>query len=401
MTMKTKIQLLQSPYPSVASQTVHRTVPAAGSVSGSVAVSISGLSEMRLTSVKVNLTRNLPAVFLLFVWVMLGSSMGHLLQAASPQSAIRSHKADPDTLIVAKDGSGDFTRIQDAIENAKAYPLNRLVIFIKNGIYEEQVRIAVWNPDISIIGEDREKTVIRFGSYFGQVNKGRNSTFYTATFSIEAKGITCRHLTIENTAGPVGQAIALSVSADQCLIEDCNISGNQDTFFATGINTHVYLQGCMVSGTTDFLFGDATVLLRHCTLLCKADSYIVAASTSKGQDFGFVLDRCTLLAAEGVKRVFLGRPWRPHAKTVYLNTIMGDFIAPIGWDNWRDKTNEATAYYAEYNSLAADKTSKLATGARANWTHQLTSQDISQYSIHHILGAWVDKRTPLVRRRQN
>ena len=183
-----------------------------------------------------------------------------LLQACLPLFAAPDSRppvggdAAADTIIVARDGSGKFTSIQKAIEDARSYPLKPVVIYIKKGVYNEQVRIPAWNPDITLVGEDRNQTIIRFGSYFGQVDKGRNSTFYTSTLSVEAEHVVCRHLTIENTAGPVGQAIALSVSADRCLIDDCTIKGNQDTFFATGSHTHVWLKDCDISGTTDFLF---------------------------------------------------------------------------------------------------------------------------------------------------
>lgn len=295
----------------------------------------------------------------------------------------------PDTIMVAKDGSGDFTEIQKAIEAAKSYPLNRIVIYIKKGVYTEKVRIAAWNPDLSLIGEDRDSTIIQFGDYFGSINKGRNSTFYTSTLSIEAAGVICRHLTIENTAGPVGQAIALSVLGDQCLIEDCKILGHQDTFFATGPHTHVYLNRCQISGTTDFIFGDATVLLKNCLIYCKADSYIVAASTPKDQPFGIVLDGCTIEAAAGVNRVYLGRPWRPYAKTVYLHTRMGDFITAVGWDNWRNKANESTAYYGEYQSIDMGSKKNPDMAKRASWSHQLNKKEANRYTTERILGSWV------------
>jgi pectinesterase len=325
--------------------------------------------------------------------LLLGCAFMVLMVASRGAAVKRMHASQgvglkTDTLVVAKDGTGMFNSIQKAIEATKAYPLNRIVIYIKNGIYKEQVRIPAWNPDLSLIGEDREKTVIAYGSYFNQVAKGRNSTFYTATLSVEAPGVILRHLSIDNTAGPVGQAIALSVQSDQCLVEDCNIRGNQDTFFATGSRTRVYLKNCFISGTTDFLFGDATVLLSHCGILCKADSYIVAASTNRHQAFGFVLDHCAITAAKGVKKVYLGRPWRPYARTVYLNTTMDNFIQQAGWNNWSDKANEATAYYAEYNSRGA--AGKLSTGKRVSWSHQLQRSEADQYTVENIMGDWVN-----------
>lgn len=335
-------------------------------------------------------TANYRIFLLAMLCILITGTYNQVLAASSVRIPAQFRQEMADTIIVAKDGSGDFTSIQKAIEATKAYPLNRWVIFIKNGVYREQVRIPAWNPHVSLVGESREHTIIRFGSYFGQVNKGRNSTFYTSTVSIEATDVICRHLTIENTAGPVGQAIALSVSADRCLIEDCTINGHQDTFFATGAYTHVYLKNCLISGTTDFLFGDATVLLSYCTILCKADSYIVAASTSKEQAFGFVLDHCRLHAVPGVKHVLLGRPWRPYARTVYLNTVMGDFIAPVGWDNWRSKANESTAYYGEYESRTGDAKGETHKESRARWSHQLTQREADEYTPESILGKWIE-----------
>lgn len=308
-----------------------------------------------------------------------------LMTLCYPPLQVSAQEKSPVEVVVAKDGSGDFTSIQKAIESSKSYPPKRLVIRIKNGVYEEAVRIPVWNPDITLIGESRDSTIIRQENYFGKVHKGRNSTFYTATMRIEASGIRLQHLSIENSAGPVGQAIALLVSGDRCILLDCKIKGHQDTFFATGEHTRVYLQDCYISGTTDFLFGDATVLLYKCQLYCLSDSYIVAASTNKGQPYGFVMDHCSVLAAPGVGHVLLGRPWRPYARTVWLNAQMGSFIAPAGWDNWRDTANQKTAYYAEYASKGKGARPEM----RAKWSHQLTQRQASKYAHEKILGNWI------------
>ena len=290
-----------------------------------------------------------------------------------------------DTLTVAKNGTGDFTSIQKAIEATKAYPVSPVVILIKKGIYEEKVRVPAWNTDLSLIGEDRDSTIITYGDYFKKIDRDRNSTFYTATLSIEAERVSCKNLTIINSAGPVGQALAISVSADKCLIDNCNMDGHQDTFFATGSHTHVYVKNSLVSGTTDFLFGDATVLLDSCDIFCKTGSYIVAASTNKGQPFGFVLNHCNIKAAPDVKKGLLGRTWRPYAKTVILNSELGGFVSPIGWDNWRDQANEKTSFYAEYGNKG-EGASRV---GRAKWSHELSKEEVHTYTPENILGSWV------------
>lgn len=292
---------------------------------------------------------------------------------------------------VATDGSGDFRCIQKAVEACKAYPDQRITIHIKNGIYKEKVRIPIWNPSITLVGENRDSTVIRYGDYFGSTRKGGNSTFYTATLSLEAVGTICQNLTIENSAGPVGQALALSVSGDRCQLVHCRILGNQDSFFATGESTRVYVSGCYIEGTTDFIFGDATVLFTGCQIYGKANSYITAASTNKGQLYGLVFDHCQLMAAPSVTRLILGRPWRSYAKTAYLYCQMGSFIDPKGWDNWRDPHNETTTYYAEYGTNNGEAVA-AATDGRASWAHSLTKAEAATYTIQNIFGGskpWV------------
>src|SRR5690606_11857505 len=162
-------------------------------------------------------------------------------------------------MTVAKDGSGDYVNIQDAINNAKSFPYRRVEIFIKNGVYNEKVKIHEWNTYISLIGESKEKTIIFYDDHFKKIDKGRNSTFLTYTVLVEGNDFTAKNLTIQNTAGDVGQAIALSVNADRCYIKNCNILGNQDTLYTSGEGFRQYFSNCYIEGTTDFIFGQATV----------------------------------------------------------------------------------------------------------------------------------------------
>ena len=118
--------------------------------------------------------------------------------------------------IVAKDGTGNFTTIQSAIEACKSFPYQRIRIFIKNGVYHEKVFIPSWNTKISLIGESKDSTIITYDDYFKKIDKGPNSTFYTATVLVQGNDFHAENLTIENSAGPVGQAVALAVEADRC-----------------------------------------------------------------------------------------------------------------------------------------------------------------------------------------
>src|SRR5690606_29906 len=171
----------------------------------------------------------------------------------------------------AADGSGDYLTIQEAINNTKSFPYQRITIRIKNGIYKEKIEVYEWNTNLSLIGEDPEHTVIVYDDYFKKINKGRNSTFLTPTLLVNASGTILKNLKIMNTAGPVGQAVALSITADKVKVENCSIIGNQDTVYLSGAYNKIYFKDCTIEGTTDFIFGQATTVFENCGIHSKGD----------------------------------------------------------------------------------------------------------------------------------
>ncbi|MBL6449265.1 pectin esterase [Fulvivirga sp. 29W222] len=283
--------------------------------------------------------------------------------------------------VVARDGSGDYTSIQEAINSSKAFPYQRVIIKVKNGVYREKVKVYAWNPNISLIGEDKEKTIITYDDHFKKIDLGRNSTFHTATLSVEGCSFYASNLTIRNTAGDVGQAIALSVSANKVMIENCNIEGNQDTLYTSGEGFRQYYHKCYIEGTTDFIFGNATALFSNCTIHSKADSYITAASTPQHEPFGYAFAHCTLTADEHVSKVYLGRPWRKYAKTVFVETVIGDHVVEEGWSMWSGEEDNH-AFYAEYKCTGPG----FKPESRVGWSHQLDSLEVAKYTIENILG---------------
>lgn len=285
--------------------------------------------------------------------------------------------------VVAKDGSGDYSSIQEAINDSNSFPYQRKTIFIKNGIYYEKVKIHEWNTNISLIGESKEQTIITYDDYFNKINLGKNSTFYTYTMLVEGEGFVAQNLTIQNSSGEVGQAVALTLNANKVLISNCIILGNQDTLYATGNGNKQYVKDCYIEGTTDFIFGKATVLFENCTLHSLKDSYITAAATPEDVAYGFVFKNCKLTAAPEVTAVYLGRPWRIHAKTVFLNCEMGKHIKPEGWHNWSKPEAEKTAFYAEYNSTGEGFLPK----SRVTWSHQLRKSEAKKYTLENCLGS--------------
>lgn len=289
-------------------------------------------------------------------------------------------------MVVAQDGSGDFQTIQNAINATKAFPDKRITIYIKNGVYREKVHIPSWNNKLSLIGEDVENTIITYDDYFSKIDRGRNSTFMTYTVLVEADDFYVENITIRNTAGKVGQAVALHIEGNRSVINNCRILGNQDTLYLDGEKSHQYFTQCFIEGTTDFIFGGSTALFSQCSIKSKSDSYITAASTYQGNTFGFVFLDCQLVSDENTKQVYLGRPWRNYAQTVFIRCEMGEHIRPEGWHNWKKEAAESTAFYAEFECTGSGANA----ANRVTWSHQLKQKQAKKYTPNHILGNWVE-----------
>jgi len=290
-------------------------------------------------------------------------------------------KKNVNYITVAQDGSGDFTKIQDAVYATPAFPYEKVTIFVKNGIYNEKVRIPEWNTNVVLQGESKENTIITFDDNFSKIGLGRNSTFYTYTVLVEGDDFSASNLTIKNTSGEHGQAIALSVVANRAKITNCALLGNQDTLYLSGKDAKQYFKDCYIEGTTDFIFGGATALFENCTIHSIKSSYITAASTPEGTPFGFVFKNCKLTSNPEAKDVYLGRPWRIYAKTVFINCEMGNQIKPEGWENWSKPEAEKKAFYAEYNCSGEG----FQPSKRVKWSHQLSKKEAAQYSTETIL----------------
>ncbi|WP_207494997.1 pectinesterase family protein [Aridibaculum aurantiacum] len=305
----------------------------------------------------------------------------------------------PSSFTVAKDGSGNFKTIQEAINAVRDLSQQRVTIYIKNGTYKEKVVVPTWKTNISLVGESADETIITYNDHSGKpytggvdaFGKDKHGTFTSYTVLVQGNDFSAANLTIQNTAGRVGQAVALHVEGDRVSITNCRLLGNQDTIYAATSTSRQYYSNCFIEGTTDFIFGEATCLFERCTIKSLSNSYITAASTRPG-DMGFVFIDCKLVADTGVTKVFLGRPWRPNARTVFINTEMGKHIVPAGWDNWRNPENEKTAFYAEYNSTGEGGNTTL----RVPWSNQLTRKQAKRYTIKNIFcasGSWVPTQT--------
>ncbi|MFZ5939943.1 MAG: pectinesterase family protein [Bacteroidota bacterium] len=287
--------------------------------------------------------------------------------------------AAQDTLVVAPDGSGDFITVTEAVESCRAFMETEKVILIREGIYREKVDIPSWLTHITLIGEGQDKTIISWDDYASLNNMG---TFRTWTMKVSGDYITLKDLCVENSAGPVGQAVALHVEGDRFCAMNCSIRGNQDTLFASGLHSRQHYTGCTIEGTTDFIFGPATALFDDCTIICKKDSYITAASTPADSPYGFVFRKCRIMATTGVTKVYLGRPWRDYARVLFLYCELAEQIRPEGWHNWSQPERENTAFFAEYGNSGPGAGREN----RVNWSHELSDTEAAACTTENILG---------------
>ena len=284
-----------------------------------------------------------------------------------------------DTLVVSRDGTGDFRTLQEAVESARAFMDYTVTIYVKNGVYKEKVIVPSWVENIDIIGEDRDKTII---TYDDHANINKMGTFRTYTVKVEGSDITFKNLTIENNAAQLGQAVALHTEGDRLKFINCRILGNQDTIYTGAKFTRLYFKDCYIDGTTDFIFGPSTALFENCMIHSKRNSYVTAASTPKEAKYGYIFKHCKLTAEPGVDKVYLGCPWRPYAYTLFIECELGKHIVPAGWHNWGKQSNEETARYMEYKNTGEGAN----VSERVAWSKQLTKKEAEAVTVDAIFG---------------
>lgn len=291
-------------------------------------------------------------------------------------------------IVVARDGSGDFRNIQDAIESIRAFkPGKRTTVFIKKGVYKEKVTVHTWITNVDFIGESKENTIITYDDHANINIPGtamKMGTFRTHTLLVQGNDITFQNLTIENNAEQKGQAVALHVEGDRVAFFDCIILGNQDTIYTGREQTRNYFENCYIDGTTDFIFGPSTAWFEACHIHCKRNSYITAASTPEYVKYGYIFNQCKITAEETVTKMFLGRPWRQYGMTLFMHCEMGGFIRPEGWNNWRNPENEQTARYSEFENTGEG----AAFENRVAWSKQLSKKEAKEYTLENVMGDW-------------
>lgn len=290
--------------------------------------------------------------------------------------------------VVAKDGSGDFFTVQEAVDAAPDYcKQDETTIYIKDGIYEEKVTIPTNKQRLHLIGQSAANTVITWDDYAKKLGPTgyEMGTSATSTVFLYASDFLAENLTIANSSGEgkeIGQACAITVDADRAAFINCRFIANQDTIYTYGKGQRQYFRNCWIEGTTDFIFGASTCWFEDCTILSKKNSYVTAASTPEREKFGYVFNNCRLVHNEDAVKVYLGRPWRSFAKTVFINCELGDHIVREGWHNWDKPYAEKTTFYAEYGSKGPGSASKA---ERVKWAHFLKEKDLVEYTPENVL----------------
>ncbi len=275
------------------------------------------------------------------------------------------------TAVVAKDGSGHFTTIQDAMARiGMGSPDRPATIYVRKGVYRELVYAQREKRYVRLIGEDPENTILVYGLHANMTGlDGRKiGTFRTPTLYLDADDFTVENMTIQNDAGPVGQALAVAVNGDRVLFRNCRVLGHQDTVFLN--RGRQYFEGCSIEGTTDFLFGGATAWFEDCDIHSLDSSYLTATATPPEAAFGFVFNACRVTVADG-EQSCLGRPWRDHAATLFMRCKLGAGIRPEGWHNWDKPWTEATSRYLEYQNTGPG----AERSGRVSWARELTPNE--------------------------
>jgi pectinesterase len=287
-------------------------------------------------------------------------------------------------LYVSLDGSNQFKSVQEAINAVPqtTSPTNPCIIHIKAGTYKELLHAQREKHFVHLVGEDAEKTVLTYNlsAKMPGADGKPMGTFRTPSTIIDADDFTAENLTFENSAGPVGQALALRVDGDRVAFRNCRFLGWQDTILLN--RGRQYFEECYITGHVDFIFGGATAFFEKCHIHCLTNGYITAASTPQEQPFGFVFSNCRITGESPGVKTYLGRPWRAFSSVTYLNTEMSGVVQPVGWNNWKDPAREETARYAEFNSTGPGADPKT----RAPWARQLSAEEAKAITVEKVLG---------------
>lgn len=279
-------------------------------------------------------------------------------------------------------GGGDFLTVQSCFDALPSKSAEWRTVRIMPGTYREKVTLDVYKDRVRIVGVGGADEVrIVWDDFSGRVVDGyQMSTYDTWTLSLQADDVILEGLTVENDAGRVGQAVALETRGDRIHIDRCRLVGDQDTFFTKGYVSRIWVTDSWIEGTTDFIFGPSIVLFDRCRIHGKADSFLTAASTTERNLYGYVFRDCRVTADDSVERLYLGRPWKSTARTVWIRCELPAAICPEGWRDWHDSARKGDVYYAEYRCTGPGSDRR----GRVAWSCELTDEEAARYTPEQI-----------------
>lgn len=325
-------------------------------------------------------------------------------------SACRENKT-PGDILVAADGSGDFTSLQAAINSVPDNHTERTVIFLKKGTYDtEKLIVPKGKNNITLLGEERETTIIGYHIYdcanhpeSGNKCPAEAVALWrdderlirtSATLTVEADGFIAENLTFANTAGPLGQALALTITGDKGVYRNCTIRSYQDTIYLWTAGKRTYFENCLVIGRTDYIYGAGIAFFEACEIRSWGGGWITAPSTPKEQAYGFVFHGCKITYADDSPRpgddgkpFALGRPWHNYPKVAWIECEISGRLDPLGWPTkWHMEYAESSAdlHLYEYKNTGpgADMSGRAAwAGLRA-----MTDAEAAEYTVENVLG---------------
>jgi pectin methylesterase-like acyl-CoA thioesterase len=292
-------------------------------------------------------------------------------------------KAQTYDIIVAKDGSGNYTTVQAAVNAAPSNSSARTKIYIKNGTYYEVITVPSNKTNLTFIGQSSTGTILTYNNYASKINPATGTAYGTsnsASTFINGAGFYALNLTFANSSGPVGQAVAVRSTADKAVFKNCRFLGDQDTYYSHSGRS--YHENCYFEGTTDFIFGGAIAYFQNCQLYTKGGTSLTAANTASHLAYGFVFNNCQITGS-GTNLTDLGRPWGGYASVTYMNSSMSSAIKAEGWNDWGNVANQATARFAEYNNSGAGNVP----ASRVSWSKKLTAAQSASYTKLNVLKA--------------
>ncbi|KAI4323654.1 hypothetical protein L6164_023243 [Bauhinia variegata] len=292
-------------------------------------------------------------------------------------------KAD---IIVAKDGTGKYRTVTDALKHVPEKSNKRTVIYVKKGVYYENVRVEKTKWNVMIIGDGMTNTIVS-----GRLNfVDGTPTFSTATFAVFGRNLIARDMGFRNTAGPQKhQAVALMTSADQAVYYRCHIDAFQDTLYAHS-NRQFYRE-CNIYGTVDFIFGNSAVVIQNCNIMPKMpmqgqqNTITAQGKIDHHQNTRISIQNCNIAPSGNLSsvRTYLGRPWKKFSTTVFMQSTMDEFIHPDGWLPWVGNSAPDTIFYAEFQNVGAG----AATKNRVKWKglRTISARQANRFTVRTFL----------------